>query len=212
MSAVESELISLNVVILGVELLDSVESIARFGGNFYEYRWSPINDPSGGTGKRISLDRDRIHIDLTPLRSTVRQEYPRHDEVPRLADVVHQVLEYTEKPLASVTAHGFNAEFSFPTGEVPASRFLANKALSGFPEIHDWQMVGGSARMTFMDGSGVLRTISIEPRFMNEQIRRAYLNINLHFEKAGEPSKETIQAGFYQIIRDAESFMETLHA
>ena len=211
MSVIKTELISINFVILGVELLDSVESIDRFGRNFYEYRWSTINDVSGGTGKRVSLDRDRIHIDLTPRRSTVLQEYPHDDGIPALAEIVHQVLEYTEKPLANAMAHGFNAEFSFSTGDVAAFNYIAAKAFSGFPEVNDWRIVGGSARITFLDHAGVVRNLSIEPRFMNEQIRRAYLNVNLHVEKAGEPSKDEILAGFYQIIRDARAFIETFH-
>ena len=211
MSVTKTELISINFVILGVELLDSSESIDRFGRNFYEYRWSNINDVSGGTGKRVSLDRDRIHIDLTPRRSTVLQEYPGDDGIPALAEIVHQALEYTEKPLTSAMAHGFNAEFSFSTGEVSAFNYIAAKTFSGFPEINDWRIVGGSARITFQDRAGIVRNLSIEPRFMNEQIRRAYLNINLHIEKTGEPSKDEILAGFYQIIHDARAFIETFH-
>ena len=211
MSITRTELISINVVIVGVELLDSLESIDRFGKSFYEYRWSPLNDASGGPGRRVSLDRDRIHIDLTPLRSTVRQEYPRRDGIPALAEIVHQVLENTEKPLANIAAHGFNAEFSFPTGEVSAFSYIGTKALSGFPVIHDWQMAGASARMTFVDPVGVVRNISIEPRFMNEQIRRGHLNINLHFGTGGAPSKDKILSGFHQVIRDAESFMGILN-
>ena len=210
MSITDTELISINIVIVGAELLDSLESMERFGRNYYEYRWSSFNDASAGHGRRVSLDRDRIYIELTPQRSTVRQKYPRHDGIRALAEIVHQALECTEKPLANITAHGYNAEFSFPTGEVPAFNFVATKALSGFPEIRDWKMAGASARMTFVDPSGVVRNISIEPRFMNEQIRRAYLNINLHFGRAGEPSKDQILAGFHQIIDDAESFMETV--
>ena len=211
MSVTETELISINFVILGLELLDSLESIDRFGRNFYEYRWSTTNNASGGTGRRVSLDRDRIHIDLTPHRSTVLQEYPHDDGIPALSEIVHQALNYTEKPLAHATAHGFNAELSFQTGEVSAFRHIAATLFTGFPQINDWSIVGGSARMTFLDSSGVVRNISIEPRFMNEQIRRAYLNINLHIEKPGEPSKDEILAGFHKIVGDARSFMETLH-
>lgn len=211
MSVPKAELISINFVVLGVELLDSVDSIDRFGRNFYEYRWSNIKDVSGGPGKRVSLDRDRIHIDLTPRRSTVLQEYPRDDGIPALAEIVHQVFEYTEKPLANAMAHGFNAELSFPTGDVAAFNYIAAKAFSGFPEVNDWSVVGGSARITFLDRAGIVRNLSIEPRFMNEQIRRAYLNINLHIEKTGEPSKDEILVGFQQIIQDARTFIEAIH-
>ena len=64
-----ADLIAADFVVVGVELLNSKQSIQRFGNTLDEFRWMPVTQAQNGfgDGKRISIDRDRIYLDLTPV-------------------------------------------------------------------------------------------------------------------------------------------------
>ena len=81
MAVKKFDLIAIEFVIVGVELLNTPQSLGRFGSALREYRWTPISQAQNGfgDGRRVSLDRERIYLDLTATRSRVRQEYPAED-------------------------------------------------------------------------------------------------------------------------------------
>ena len=207
------DLIAAEFVIVGVELLNSTQSIERFGNTFYEFRWTTVTQAQNGfgDGRRISLDRDRIYVDVTPSRSRVRQEYTSQEKFPDLAKLVYRAIEFTDNPPSTVEAYGFNLEMSYelePTAS--AFSYIGKKAFSGLPTIDNWNLVGGLAVVRFSDNDGVVRNIQIEPRFRNDTFHRFYLSLNLHFEHRRIPLVNEIEAGLFHAFGDAKKFIFAL--
>ena len=203
------DLISTEFVIGGMCLLDTLEAIDLFGQSFPEYQWRDISKSENGysDGRRVSIDRLRVSLDLTPVRTTVRQEYPSDMDV--LPTIVQRAISYAEKPLDDV-AYGFNADMSFATGSEPAFSLIARKFVSGVPPATDLEMIGGSVNIRLSDKkNNALRNVVIEPRFRNESFNRAYLSINSLFH-GSIPTSDGIRDGFQQILREAELFAESL--
>ena len=138
MAVKKFDLIAIEFVIVGVELLNTPQSLGRFGSALREYRWTPISQAQNGfgDGRRVSLDRERIYLDLTATRSRVRQEYPAEDGFPDLAELVSRTIDLTDKPAGSVGPLGYNIEVSYEQdSERSAFSYIGQKVFAGLARL-----------------------------------------------------------------------------
>ena len=208
------DLIAIEFVIVGVELLNTAQSLGRFGSTLREYRWTPISQAQNGfgDGRRIWLDRERIYLDLTATRSRVRQEYPSEERFRDLAKLVSRTIDLTDEPAERVGPHGYNVEVSYEQGaNRSAFSYIGKTIFSGLDSIGDWNLVGGmGAAVRFADTHGVIRNIHIEPRFRNESFQRVYLNLNVHIDSNRIPTTDEISSGLSNSLEDAKRFIQLL--
>jgi hypothetical protein len=214
MAVKKFDLIAIEFVIVGVELLNTPQSLGRFGSALREYRWTPISQAQNGfgDGRRVSLDRERIYLDLTATRSRVRQEYPAEDGFPDLAELVSRTIDLTDKPAGSVGPLGYNIEVSYEQdSERSAFSYIGQKVFAGLGTIQDWNLVGGmGAAVRFEDNHGVIRNVHIEPRFRNESFQRVYLHLNVHVNSNRVPTTAELAAGLSLALEDAKKFIYLL--
>ena len=214
MAVKKFDLIAIEFVIVGVELLNTAQSLGRFGSALREYRWTPISQAQNGfgDGRRVSLDRERIYLDLTATRSRVRQEYPAEDGFPDLAELVSRTIDLTDKPAGSVGPLGYNIEVSYEQdSERSAFSYIGQKVFAGLGTIQDWNLVGGmGAAVRFEDNHGVIRNVHIEPRFRNESFQRVYLHLNVHVNSNRVPTTAELAAGLSLALEDAKKFIYLL--
>ena len=214
MAVKKIDLIAIEFVIVGVELLNGTQSLGRFGSSFREYRWTPVSqaENSFGDGRRVSLDRERIYLDLTPSRSRIRQEYPDEERFSDLAELVSRTFELSEQLAESVGPHGFNVELSYEQdSERSAFSYIGQRVFSGLGKINGWEIIGGmGAAVRFGDDRGVIRNVQIEPRFRNESFQRVFLHLNLHVNGNRVPTAEEIASGFTLAFQDAREFISLL--
>ena len=207
------DLIAADFVVVGVELLNSPQSIQLFGNTFDEFRWMPVTQAQNGfgDGKRISLDRDRIYIDLISGRSRVRQEFTSREKLPDLAKLTSRAIQFTDNCPSTAEAFGFNVEVSYDStqGE-SAFSYIGRTMFSGLRKIDSWNLIGGLAAVRFSDDDGVVRNIQIEPRFRNDTFHRIYLHCNIHFERRNLPGVSEIEAGLVRALDDANRFIQNL--
>ena len=208
------DLIAVEFVIVGVELLNTTQSLSRFGSTMREYRWSPISQAQNGfgDGRRISLDRERIYLDLTATRSRVRQEYPTEGAFPDLAELVSRTIDLTDTSADSVGPHGYNVEMSYEQDpKTSAFSYIGQRVFAGLDSIEDWNLVGGmGAAIRYEDIHGVIRNVQIEPRFRNESFPRVYLHLNVHVNSNGVPTTDDVASGFSNALVDAKKFIHLL--
>ena len=214
MAVKKFDLIAIEFVIVGVELLNTPQSLGRFGSALREYRWTPISQAQNGfgDGRRVSLDRERIYLDLTATRSRVRQEYPAEDRFPDLAELVSRTIDLTDKPAGSVGPLGYNIEVSYEQdSERSAFSYIGQNVFAGLGTIQDWNLVGGmGAAVRFEDNHGVIRNVHIEPRFRNESFQRVYLHLNVHVNSNRVPTTAEIASGLSLALEDAKKFIYLL--
>lgn len=214
MAVKKIDLIAIEFVIVGVELLNGPQSLGRFGSLFREYRWTPVSqaENSFGDGRRVSLDRERIYLDLTPYRSRIRQEYPDEGRFSDLAELVSRTFELSEKPADSPGPHGFNVELSYEQdSDRSAFSYIGQRVFSGLGKIDGWDIVGGmGAAIRFEDDRGVIRNVQIEPRFRNESFQRVFLHLNLHVKSSRLPTTDEITSGLTLAVEDARRFISLL--
>ena len=199
--------------VIGVELLGTLQSISRFGNTVDEYRWAPVSQAENGfgDGRRVSLDRDRIFMDMTANRSRIRQEYPLEEKFPALAELSSRTIQLTDKPLGNIGAHGYNVEIAYDQSSGrSAFSYIGEKAFAGLPAIDNWNLIGGLAAFRFVDSDGTTRNIHIEPRFRSDTFHRVYLHLNLHFDRHHVPEATEIEAGFILALGDAKKFISGL--
>ena len=67
-------------------------------------------------GRTISLNRDRIVLDLSPSRSSIRREYPSKGDLERLAEVAALAIEQSSQGRENLRAFGYNIELIYDQG------------------------------------------------------------------------------------------------
>ena len=136
------------------------------------------NIPSGNTepGQTLTLNRDRIELELSRSRSSISRDYPLRGDLLRLAEVAGHAISNSTLEVGRLRAIGFNIELIFDQHsgasafEYLSRRLFAVDPLGG----KDWQLMGGAGRLIFND-SGRRWTISVEPRFNDATESRVFL-------------------------------------
>ena len=213
MAVTRTDLLAVDFVLVGAQLLSTTQEVADFGHTEDEVTVAPLRQ--GETpipdGKRLRIDKKRINIDLFADRSRVRQEYPSESDLPALAHLVTNMLQHSKAPLDNVRAHGYNIDLSYDQDSAPSAYSYISKRIFGTTSpIEHWHIVGGNGAMRLVGGDGVTRNINIEPRFQDETTQRVFLTFNLHFGGSHIPPGDEIARRLSQVLEEAKAFIEAL--
>lgn len=171
------------------------------------------NVSSGNTepGHTLTLNRDRIELELSRSRSSISRDYPLRGDLHRLAEVVGQAISNSAAEIERQWAFGFNVELIFDQHsgatafEYLSRRLFAVDPLGG----NEWQLIGGAGRLIF-DDSGRRWTISVEPRFNEPTESRVFLTANLHISGDSLPDEEGVRTSLEEVWDRTHEFVEHL--
>lgn len=220
MAISSAEILNINLVLVGVELIKTPDEINEFRNAvgvdvvIAEAGFAigaPIGVPVNlaGGSRILSLDKDRITIDVSAQRSTIKRDYPLSiGEIERLAEVATFAISTTE---SQPKAFGYNIEMVYEQDSgMPASQYLSERLFADdVPKIEDGNVLGGSGRLAFA-GNGKTWRVGIEPRFNNEMDKRVFLTLNMHIDHNRFPAREEIMSSMREIEENAKSFASCL--
>ena len=159
------------------------------------------------SGRIISLNRDRIILDISASRSTIRREYPEEKDIERLAEVAGLVIAQSTSEDQELRAFGYNLELVYDqkSGQT-AAQYLADRLLSNnLPRRNEWELVGGAGKVTYKEGENQWQ-ITIEPRLNEPGTTKIFLNLNLHKDEHALPSESDIRDSLKEAWRQAHKF------
>ena len=161
-------------------------------------------------GRAISLNRDRIILEASPFRSTIRRDYPELRDLDRLAEVAGHAISLTEN-VNGLRAFGYNLEIVYDqTSEPTAQLYLATRLLAGqLPYRDTWKLIGGAARAIYAEGDNQWQ-ISLEPRFNDPSTTKIFLQLNLHKDETSPPAEHEIRTSLHQAWEQAQDFAHRL--
>ena len=201
-----------NVVLLGLELLDSEAGFEAFKT---ESETEVIAEMSlagvfGGlpeTGRRINLPKDRITLIATSGRSVIEREYPSYGDLDRLADVVSHAISYTKVESSQVQALGYNVDITYNQDSgLRAMEYLAQRLYSqSFLSRENRRILGGSGKLSFV-GEGRTWNFSIEPRLNDNKTTKVFLGLNMHIDSTSVPEKDAVAACLRESWNSAHDF------
>jgi hypothetical protein len=217
MASTPRDVIVINLVLVGVELLGTQEQVQSFAAAVEpDLRIEPsrtTNLSTGETeqGKTIAIDRERITIESAPSRSSINRQYPSETDFYRFAEVVSGALEHSDLNGRKPRSFGYNLEavFDQDSGD-PALLYLGQRILGAQPLGNtDWNFVGATSRSIFTSRQGQW-TLALEPRFNNPTTPSVFLSLNLHKDEQIVPSKEEVETSLMTIWKEAQDFMNRL--
>ena len=215
MSVTRQDTLKANFVLVGVGLLNSQAEIEAFRSALdaevlAELPGLPglnVDSPLQDLPKRLTLNKDRITLDLSPARSVIEREYPVQNDLDRLAEVAGHAVSQTDSD-SDAQSFGFNVEAIYETDSpVPASQYIAQRLHAGDLALtDDWTLEGGSTKLTFRS-TGTLWTIRLESRFQELNTQKLFLGLNLHREEPRIPAQSEVAALLHEAWDTAHAFM-----
>ena len=217
MTAEVQDVVKANLVLVGLRLLSEQEELNAFrhavstdvqiaGAGLIANILSGVTEP----GRILTLERDRITLELSPSRSTINRDYPLRKHLDRLAEVAWQAID-TSFGRPQPSAFGFNVELVFEqdSGE-PAFGYLSRRLFDVGPLGDEgWRFVGGAGRLVFND-SGNRWTINLEPRFNDDTESRVFLGVNVHMSEQPLPDQAGLATSFEGVWDGIHEFVERL--
>ena len=219
MAATLLDVVTANLVLVGVGLLNQQAEIDKFTGEINSEARLELglvaNIPSGLTepSRTLRLNRERISLELSSARSTIAREYPSPggEDLDHLAEVAALAISCTDLTEQNLQSFGYNIEtvFDQDTGQ-PSIRYLGER-LFGPAKLGDgaWNFIGGTGSLVF-GGQDGRRTFGVETRFGDQTTTRVFLRLNLHKDEQSLPSESQMKDSLRQIWREAEAFMGQL--
>ena len=159
-------------------------------------------------GRAISLNRDRIILEIFPSRSTIRREYPTNaGDLLRLAEVAWQAISNTRNREIGLRAYGYNLDLVYSQDSEPlAQEYLASRLFSNdLPLREEWQLMGGAGRIIYREGENQWQ-FTLEPRFNDAATSRIFLTVNLHKDKQEIPSESEMNESLEEVWQQARKF------
>lgn len=211
------DVLKVSIVLVGIGILNNPDEINAFSG---EVGADPevlvpglVIGPPGSPsdhGIRLGLNRDRITLDLSPIRTAVERQYPSQTDLKRLSNVVTCAIRCTDLQGRSPSAFGFNIELVYDQLSGKSSlQYLGERlfaeSLSGEA---GWNLVGGAGRLVFDSPEGRW-SIQLEPRGQAETTR-VFLNLNLHKAEERMPRDAEILNSFESIWTQSHNFVNRL--
>ncbi len=208
LDARHDEVVSANLVLVGVNLLKQTEEFERFSReldvDLVDLRVEVgliTNIPSGQTeqSRTITLDRERISLNMSPSRSSITRAYPSVQDLDRLAKVSALAIESTVLIDQVPKAFGYNIEVVFDqdSGQ-PAIQYIG-KRLFGHQSLGEvgWELIGGTGQLVFADAQSRW-TINLRPRSDNPDTSKGFMSLNLHRDEQRLPNEEEIRASLIE--------------
>ena len=214
------DVLSVNVVLVGLELLKTAPEVAAFSaaigreflqdGGFIDAgpQMAPV------PGRVVRSPRERILVELSAHRSRVTKEYPTSiDDVALVARVTAQAIASTTIQEPEVPSHGFNFAMVYsPDPDEDALRYLGRRIFAPPTFSHEeWTAIGGFGRLKFQDGSRQW-TITLEPRLQALNTSKVFLEVNLHVPEAGVPEEDQMETQLRMLWQRAHTLIEAIDA
>ena len=230
MASVIEDILSADLIFLGVGLIDSPESFEHFKvllDTEIQAEVGILAGMGGGgaagigtvpeTAHRFLLNRDRIMLDILPnARSSITRQYPSNaddsNDFARLAEVVARAFDCTNLSNQRLTAFGYNLRYVLvPDLEESAVSYLGKRLFDAQSlGKRDWEPYGGMGSILFQDGARRW-TFNVEPRPRdNYESRKLFLHLNLHIDNSVRPSEEEIRDTFTEMREEVEHFVSRL--
>ncbi len=212
------DVVKIDVVLVGYRLLRTLEEVNDFrlaietdvqiaGAGLVTNAPLGVTEPT----YTLVLNRDRIALEISSLRSTISRDYPSREDIARLADVAGQAISSTSDSDYTPRAFGFNIELVFDQDDgISAFRYIGDRLFNIDIWNDGWQISGGSGRMIFVDSNEKRWTVAIEPRFNDENSSRVFLSLNLHQDKQCVPAQEEMEDSLREIWDQAHKFVRWL--
>ena len=94
------DVLKINIVLLGIGLLKEPDELKAFRESvasdvIVSGAGLAIGMPGAETARRVTMNRDRIELDLSPSLSVIGRDYPAYGDLDRLAEVVSYALDNT---------------------------------------------------------------------------------------------------------------------
>ena len=209
--------LSTNLVLVGVELLNELDMIERFRADLgpdLRIEFGMVGNVVSGMAERsriLTLSKDRINLILHASRSTIEREYPEEEGFERLAHAAVRAIESTRMGDRVPRAFGYNMELRFDqqSGQ-PAFQYLGNRLFA--TQLFDKpgrNLVGGTGTLFSEDAAGRW-TITVEPHLNNPDTSMIFLRINLHKQEQRFPDETEIRATLGEIQQEALDFVNLL--
>ena len=213
MSVQLQEVLSVELVLIGIELLRGEEEEARFRRDAAVEVLTRPSRVAGGRpvpdhSRALVLSRERIAVDTSLLGTVIRWDYPwgnwsRFGEVVTLA--VGPTAETHEVEL------GYNVDLVFTqdSGQ-PSSAYLGERLLN--PSLLGqlgWPLRGGGAQVSLRDENRTWAFI-VEPRAEDLSGNRVFLRVSLQWPLSPIPSTSQITASLQESLDQAMRLMQIL--
>jgi hypothetical protein len=217
MAATLRDVVSANLVLVGVGLLNDPDEVERFRNALdIDLRLEVglvTNIPSGLTepSRTLTLDRERIALSLSSSRSSIAREYPEQSDLARLAQIAALAISNTSWTAQTPQGFGYNIEMVFDqSSDQPAIRYIGERlfGLQSFGK-GGWELSGGSGQLIFTD-DGTQWTITIRPQPGDVATTRVLLALNSHQDERRLPNENEIRASLETAWNEAVSFMHRL--
>ncbi len=170
---------------------------------------APIQDTH-----RLTLNSDRIQIDLQQARTTIRLEYPSNiGALDRLSAIVNIALRATKSLDGPAFTFGYNVNFMFEYGtDDPVLRYIAKRLISPtFIADKADGILGGKGTVIY-SLNGRTWQAQIEPRFGDPNSERVYVALNCHFEECELPSNEVdVGSTFREVWQHAQEIVHYMN-
>ena len=192
-----TDILKTNIVLVGINLLNSQERVLSFGEQVGSevvsetFLVPPGLEQGDALPRILRIPKDRISMQCAPGRSMVEKEYPERDHLERLSDIANYAIQNSELDEDLLTSFGFNIDmvFELPPAET-AYRFLAGLLFASSPRpVDEWTNIGGSGTLTYDDGDNQW-TITAEPRFGDRESSKVFTSLNLHINNRRVPSRD----------------------
>lgn len=214
------DVLSVNVVLVGIELLKTAAEVAACSaaigrelhqdGAFLD----AVPQAAPVAGRVLRLPRERILAEVSALRSRVTKEYPSAiDDVALVARIAAQALASAAVHQPVVPAHGFNLAmvYSAQSGE-DALRYLGRRVFAPPAFVPgEWTSLGGQGKLKFQDGARQW-TLTLEPRLQVPDTPKVFLDINLHVSEAGVPAEDEMETQLRALWDRAHTLIEAIDA
>lgn len=218
MAVTTPEVVTASLVLVGLRLLSAPEELESFKSSIgTDVQLAGVamgvNIQTGiaEPGLTLTLNRDRIKLESSRLRSTINRDYPSREDLPRLAEVSAQAISNTSIADQHLRAFGLNIELFFDqqSGDT-AFEYLSKRLFDVGPLGNEgWQFAGGAGRLIFND-SDRRWTISLEPRFNDETESRVFLRVNLHKARQTVPAEDEIRISLEETWDEVHNFVQRL--
>ena len=216
------DIVSANLVLVGIRLLDTPAEFEKFAEALDADLQAELGISANVAGgmpeptRKVTLSRDRIVLTMSPSRTSLDKEYPSREnptgDFARLAEVAQCAIASTVLESNRPAAFGYNLEavFDQDSGQ-PALHYLGNRLFGPYsPGKAGWGLLGGTGQLIFADPRNRQWTITARPRSNDEREHRVVLGLNLHLRDQPLPTAEEIQTALAEVWQEANDFMERL--
>ena len=215
MPAEIQDILKINVVFVGIGLLNTPAEVEAFSGAVAAdvqleatglvFGMPPILPEPG---RKLAIPRERVTLDLSPARTIIEREYPTEGDVSRLAEVAGYAVQHTAPQESLPAAFGYNVELVFnQTSGSHSLRYLGDRLFHQRNFATDgWNLVGGAGRLIFDSVDGRW-TIQLEPRFNSEETHQVFVNLNLHKAEQDLPQADEIRQSLTKVWNEVHTLI-----